>query len=43
MIDIQEIIDDKLDEIITLIKQDIPQEDQEPDHKIMKELKQYFN
>lgn len=42
MIDIQEIIEEKLDPIIALIREEIPQENQEPDFVILKELKQYF-
>lgn len=42
MVDIQKIIDDKLQAIIDLIKSAIPQEEQEADYTIMKELKKYF-
>ncbi len=42
MIDIQEIIEEKLGTFIELIKNEIPQEDQEPDFVILKELKRYF-
>ena len=42
MIDIQEIIDGKLDTIINIIKAEIPQEQQEPDYVILKELIDYF-
>jgi hypothetical protein len=42
MIDIQEIIEEHLERIIELIKNDIPQKEQEPDYVIMKELKKYF-
>lgn len=40
--DIQKIIDNKLQEILDLIRAEIPQEHQEPEYVIMKELKKYF-
>ncbi len=39
---IQQIIDDKFEEIVALIKREIPQEQQEPDSKIVKELRKYI-
>ena len=40
--DIQEIIEENLQSIIDLIKNNIPQEHQEPDYVILKELRKYF-
>jgi hypothetical protein len=39
---IQNIIDERLDDIINLISIELGQSQQEPDYVIMKELKRYF-
>ncbi len=40
--DIQQIINDKLQAILDLIRAEIPQAQQEPEYIIIKELKKYF-
>lgn len=41
--EIQEIIEKKLDDIIQLIKSEMPKWEQEPDYVIMRELEKYFS